>query len=135
MSTTRIHERYTLNATERLKLRKQIETLFRLGKAFSVLPLRVLFLIVPKLETEPSPVRIGFSIPKKRIRKAVGRNRIKRLLKESWRLQKLKIYPLIPENQQLHLFFVYTGKEKFNFEQAFEVTEKVILELQRKIQV
>lgn len=134
MSTSSIHERYTLNSTERLKLRKQIETLFQSGKAFSIMPLRVLFLIVPKLETEPSPVRIGFSIPKKRIRKAVGRNRIRRLLKESWRLQKLKIYPLIPENRQLHLFFIYTGKEKFNFEQAFEVTEKVISELQRKIQ-
>lgn len=98
------------------------------------MPLRVLFLIVPKLETELSPVRIGFSIPKKRIRKAVGRNRFKRLLKEAWRLQKLKIYPLISENQQLHVFFIYTGKEKFTFEQAFEVTGKVISELQRKIQ-
>ena len=134
MSTTRIHERYTLNATERLKLRKQIETLFQSGKAFSVVPLRVLFLIVPKLEGELSPVRIGFAIPKKRIRQAVGRNRIRRLLKEAWRLQKLKLYPLIPEHQQLHIFFIYTGKEKFNFEQAFEVAGKAISELQRKIQ-
>jgi len=133
MSTTRIHERYTLNATERLKLRKQIETLFQTGKAFSIMPLRVLFLMTPKLEGEPSPVRIGFSIPKKRIRKAVGRNRIRRLLKESWRLQKLKLYPEILENQQLHVFFIYTGKEKFNFEQAFEVTGKVISELLKKI--
>lgn len=133
MSTTRIHERYTLNATERLKLRKQIETLFQSGKASSIVPLRVLFLLVPKSEGEQSPIRIGFSIPKKRIRKAVARNRMRRLLKEAWRLQKLKIYPLVPEHLQLHVFFIYTGKEKFNFEQAFEVVGKVISELEKKI--
>lgn len=132
MSTSRIHERYTLNATERLKLRKQIETLFQKGKAFSIPPLRVLFLIVPRLPLESSPVRIGFSIPKKRIRKAVRRNRIKRLLKESWRLQKLEVYPLIKSEEQLHVFFIYSGKEMFTFTEAMEVTKKAIAELLKR---
>lgn len=134
MGTNRIHERYTLNETERLKLRKQIETLFQTGKAFSVHPIRVLFLIVPRLPGEISPVRVGFVIPKKRRKKAVDRNRIKRLLKESWRLQKHSLYAQIPESQQLHVFFVFNGKENLNFQKAFETTGKIMLELGKIIQ-
>lgn len=133
MSTERIHQRYTLNAAERLKLRKQIETLFRSGKAFSIMPLRVLFLLVPKPADEPSPVRIGFAVPKKRIRKAVGRNKIRRLLKESWRLQKLNLYAQIPEHLQLHVFLIYNGGENFNFTTAFETVGKTIVLLNQKI--
>lgn len=123
MDTPGIHQRYTLQATERLKLRKQIETLFRTGEAFSVFPLRVIYKLQP-VAAPDSPVRAGFSIPKKRIRRAVQRNRIRRLLREAWRLQKHDVYGAVPEGQQLHLFFVYTGTEQFTFPEAQKVVGK-----------
>jgi len=125
LSTNSIHQRFTLQAIERLKLRKQIETLFRSGEAFSVFPLRLVFRLTSAGEAE-APVRVGFSIPKKRIRKATGRNRIRRLLREAWRLQKHALYQQVPGGSQLHLFFIYSGAEKFSFEEASVAVKKAI---------
>lgn len=99
--------RYTLCKDERLKREQYIETLFRSGKAFSVFPLRVIWRFHPKGQ-EQYPVRAGFSAPKKKFRHAVDRNRIKRMIREAWRLQKHSIYALVPPDQQLHLFFIFT---------------------------
>lgn len=129
MSTNSIQQRYTLQATERLKLRKQIETLFQAGEAFSVFPLRVVYRLVPATPASASPVQVGFSIPKKRIRKAVGRNKVRRLLKEAWRLQKHALYEAIPENLQLHCFLIYTGEPLLTFDEA----KKAVLKLQQKL--
>ena len=129
MSTNRIRQRNTLQAIERLKLRKQIETLFQTGEAFSVFPLRIIYRLEPAAGTDASPVRTGFSIPKKRIKKAVGRNRVRRLLKEAWRLQKHPLYDAIPAGHQLHCFLVYTGAEKFTFEEATSVVKKAMNKL------
>ena len=118
MSTTRIHQRHTLQATERLQLRKQIETLFQSGEAFSFYPFRVLFLRTGTGPDDAVPVRIGFSIPKRRVRKAVQRNRYRRLLREAWRLQKSFLYEKIPAGVQLHCFLIFTGQEKLTFETA-----------------
>jgi ribonuclease P protein component len=132
LNTNRILYRNTLQATERLQLKKQIETLFQTGKAFSVMPIRVVFSFVPRAPDEISPVRAGFVIPKKRVRKAVARNRKRRLLKEAWRLHKQSLYAAIPEGAQLHCFLIYNGKEKFTFAEASEAVGKIIPELIRK---
>ena len=129
MSTASIHQRFTLQAVERLKLRNQIETLFHTGEAFSVFPLRVVYLHSKRSETEPSPVRMGFSIPKKRVKKAVQRNRIRRLLKEAWRLQKHALYSRIDQDAQLHCFFIFTGNDKFTFPEAEKTVKKAIAKL------
>lgn len=126
MSTNRIHQRFTLQAVERLQLRKQIETLFHTGEAFSVFPLRVVYLQGKRSETEPSPVRMGFSIPKKRVKKAVDRNRVRRLLKEAWRLQKHALYQKVDAATQLHCFFIFTGKEELTFPEAEKTVKKAI---------
>lgn len=136
MSTNSIQQRYTLQAIERLKLRKQIETLFQTGEAFSVFPLRVVYSLIPLTATEISPVRAGFSIPKKRIKKAVNRNRVRRLLREAWRLQKHALYQSIPAGQQLHCFLIFTGNEKLTFEEAKaaikKLTDKLIPKLKKQ---
>lgn len=129
MNTDSIQQRCTLPATERLKLRKKIETLFQTGEAFSVFPLRVVYRLVPTAAEADAPVQVGFSIPKKRIKKAVGRNRVRRLLKEAWRLQKHALYQHIPAGKQLHCFLIYTGQPAFTFEEA----NAAILKLQQKL--
>ncbi len=123
MSTSRIHHGF--GASERLQLRKQIETLFRSGEAFSVFPLRVIYLMQDQDATSHAPVRAGFSIPKKKIKKAVDRNRIRRLLKEAWRLNKQTLYGAIPEGKQLHCFLVFTGTEAPTFAQAVARVQQV----------
>lgn len=133
MSTNSIQQRNTLQSIERLKLRKQIETLFQTGEAFSVFPLRVVYCLNAIAGAEISPVRVGFSIPKKRIKRAVGRNRVKRLLREAWRLQKHPLYQSMPEGQQLHCFLIFTGNEKLTFEESMAAVKKLIDKLIHKL--
>jgi len=94
---------------EHLKSRKKIQALFQKGEAFSVFPLRLLYL---KETGTAVPPQVGFSVPSRRFKKAVDRNRIKRLLREAYRHQKqdLLLY-LKNKDLSLHLFFIYTGKE------------------------
>lgn len=137
MNTHPVHRRNTLQATERLKLRKQIEMLFRNGEAFSVYPLLVKFHVVAKANLPEgqsvSPVRAGFSIPKKKVRRAHDRNHNRRLLKEAWRCQKHELYAAIPEKQQLHCFLIFKGSEMLTFEQAKETVTAIQKKLIQKV--
>jgi ribonuclease P protein component len=57
---------------------------------------------------ELSPVRVGFSVPKKKFKSSVKRHRVRRLMVEAWRLQKNGLYEQIPADRQLHIFLLYT---------------------------
>jgi ribonuclease P protein component len=105
--------RYTLGKTERLKSRKLIGQLFDEGKALTVTPFRILYRIEPKTaDIQNSELQAAFSVSAKNFKKAVDRNRIKRLLREAYRLQKhILSEQLTTNNQQLIIFFIYTGKE------------------------
>jgi ribonuclease P protein component len=107
--------RNTFKAYERLKREQHIDTLFRTGKAFSVFPLKLIYLLAPRASDELSPVRAGFSIPKRKFKSSVDRNRLKRLLREGWRLHKAELYERIPANQQLHVFVIFTGEDQVDF--------------------
>jgi ribonuclease P protein component len=95
--------RHTFPLAERLKSRKQIDSLFRSGKSFAVYPLRVFY----RWEGV-TPTRVGVGAPKRHFKRAVDRNRIKRLLREGYRLQKESLSGVAPG---LHVFIIYTGKE------------------------
>lgn len=101
---------YTLGKNERLKRRKIIEQLFSEGKAINVPPLRAVFkLYGNKLD---SSLQAGFTASSRTFKRAVHRNRIRRLLREAWRLQKNSLQEkLSSEQKQLAVFIVYTGKE------------------------
>jgi len=97
--------RHTFPKAQRLKSRKQIEALFRSGKSFSVFPIRVFY----HWEGTGLP-KVGVGAPKRHFKKAVDRNRIKRLLREGYRLQKQALLDA-PTALGLHVFIVYTGKD------------------------
>ncbi|HET8573156.1 MAG TPA: ribonuclease P protein component [Edaphocola sp.] len=137
MNNRPVHRRNTLQASERLKLRKQIEMLFQNGEAFSVYPLLVKFHLVSRSAMPDGqgacPVRVGFSIPKKKIRHAHNRNRNRRLLKEAWRCQKHELYAVIPGKWQLHCFLVFKGSEMLTFEQATTTIRAIHQKLVQKV--
>jgi ribonuclease P protein component len=78
---------------------------------------------------EESPVRAGFSVPKKKFRKSVHRHRITRLLREAWRLNKHSLYETIPANKQLHIFLVFNDKELPEYNIVLEAVIKGIEKL------
>ena len=131
-----VRKQFTLGKEERLKSRKQIEQLFDKGKSFAITPFRVYFLINEMLNAQRSiPIAIGINVQfgvgvsAKNFKKAVDRNRIKRLTREAWRLQKNEISEKAKETQkQLNVFFIYTGKELPDFT---TVKEKVAIALKK----
>jgi ribonuclease P protein component len=116
--------RYTLGKTERLKSRKAIDHLFDKGQRFNVGGLRVYFLLV----TSPG-IRAGVSVSSRNFPKAVNRNRVKRLLRETYRLQKHLLVNQLPAGKGLDLFFVYTEKQLPEFLPLQAQMEKALLKI------
>lgn len=128
---------YTLGKKERLKRRKIIEQLFREGKGINVPPLRATYKLYTN--TLEDALQAGFTASSRQFKKAVDRNRIKRLLREAYRLQKNTLQQkLRDEQKQLAVFFIYTGKEMPSFaivqEQMAAILNKLIKRLSEKPQ-
>jgi len=126
-----VKKQFTLGKDERLKSRKQIEQLFDKGKSIAITPFRVYFLINKMLNAQRSMfnVQFGVGVSARNFKKAVDRNRIKRLTREAWRLQKNEMAKKAKEAQrQLNVFFIYTGKELPDFT---TVKDKVAIALKK----
>ena len=125
--------RYTLGKKERLKSRKTIDHLFTSGRSFAIFPFRILYHYnagdVAGSRNPPShasSVQAGFTVSSRHFKRAVDRNRIKRLMRESWRLQKNDLAQL---NNILQVFIIFTGKEMPVYAWIFEKTGLVIKQL------
>lgn len=114
--------RNTLGKPERLKSRKLIEKLYVEGSAVKVFPLRLIFLQTE--HTSNYPAQAGFSVPKRNFKLAVHRSRIKRLMRETYRLQKAIIY----QNVELPYIFMisYIGKEECSYQELYVKMEKLL---------
>jgi len=127
-----VSKKFTLGKHERLKSRKQIDELFAQGNNFYQPPLKV-FYLCKKAEAEGAGVKMGVAVSSKNFKRAVNRNRIKRLVREAYRLQKPEFAnEVTTSGKQLAVFFVYTSKELINFAAVHE-TMKLILQRLRKL--
>ena len=97
---------------EKLKSKKLIKLLFEEGKKISVFPILLLYLQVD--HESNYLVQAGVTVSKKNFKRAVDRNRIKRLLRETYRLNKPYLYEKI-KNKYIFMF-IYLGKEELKYE-------------------
>ncbi len=105
--------RYTFSRQERLKSRKIIGRLFTEGKSFIAYPLRAVWMPLDNPPADTPPVQLAISVPKRFFKTAVARNRIRRLIREAYRLHKHAIYEKIAAGGQgpVALMLIYLAKE------------------------
>ena len=118
-------QRYLLKKDERLKSTKAIDNLFTKGKNFSIFPFRVLWIPGNKFT-----LQTAFGVSSRNFKKAVDRNRVKRLMREAYRLQKHELVAVLEEKERtLSLFVLYQGNELPRYDLVYERFGSIIKRL------
>jgi len=121
--------RFLFPKSERLNSKIKIDRLFTDGKAFLVYPLRTVYFISSE---NPSELEVLISVPKKKFKKAVHRNRIKRLIREAYRLNKNELCNVvISGNLQMQVAFVYVADKELNFHELNDKMKQILEQLQK----
>lgn len=108
----------TFTKQERLRNKRHIARLFESGKAFLVYPCRVIFFEVEDEEaaSQPATIEVLLSVPKRKVKKAVDRNRIKRLMREAYRTGKHGLLNYCDtKGIKLQLGLIYIGETRPRF--------------------
>ena len=113
--------RHTFTKAERLKSRKLIGAVFAGRQSVTAWPIRLVWLARPAEEGEAveAPVQVAFAVPRKHLRKAVDRNRVKRRLREAWRLHKHELYRAMARRgcRPLAVIVLYSAREVLHWQQ------------------
>lgn len=120
----------TFRKNERLCRKTSIDEIFSKGQSFFVYPFKINWIVAT--ENDGSPAQVLISVPKRKFKKAVKRNRIKRLIREVYRKRKDKLYHNLTENQSgiIHFAIIYTSKKILSYQ---ELDEKIIIVIDRLI--
>ena len=104
--------KFTFNKKEKLKSEKLITQLFAEGQSVAVYPLRLVYL--PTNFDDGVRIKAGVSVSKRHFKNAVDRNRIKRLIREAYRLQKPDFFNNFSGSYAFMI--LYIGKDGTDFE-------------------
>lgn len=128
---------YTLCKEERLYAEKRIEALFAGGSSFIAYPLRVVYITREcNLEDGLPTVSILTSVSKKRFKRAVKRNRVKRLIREAYRLNKNEFIEFAAQSgKSFDIAFLYLKSELPTYSEIEKAVLKTINTLNGKNQV
>jgi ribonuclease P protein component len=122
----------TFTKEERVSKQTEIDLLFDGASSFMVYPLRVVY--VEKKPASGVPVSILVSVPKKRFKRAVKRNRVKRIVRESYRLNKQILCEFLEaENKGLLIAFIYVSNEIGAFGEIETAMKKALNSLKTKL--
>lgn len=126
---------FTLNKTERLKSRKAIQALFTAGKSFSLFPFKVVYTVIPLAEDVPfTGLQAAFTVGKKYFKRANARNKVRRQMKEAYRLQKLALQQQVMDQQvNMHVFIVYLGNALPVYTEIYERMGLLLKRLQKNL--
>ncbi|MDT0675387.1 ribonuclease P protein component [Autumnicola musiva] len=113
---------------EKLKSKKLIEQLFQEGKSVKNFPIRLIYIKLPK--GQKVQLQAGVSVPKRIMKTAVQRNRIKRLLREVYRKNKYLVNSTI--SSPYVFMFIYTSPKELRYDELFIKMEKLLEKFKEK---
>jgi len=116
---------YQLSKNERLHSKKSIKELFDKGSSFFLYPFKVVFLDSAEVETN----QVLFSVSKKKLKKAVQRNYVKRRMKEAYRLNKHLLQQDV--NNKKLIALVYVSHELASFHEIEPKMVKILSKIAR----
>jgi ribonuclease P protein component len=123
-----LNNRYTFKKEERIYIQKEIDLLFEKGLSFVVHPLRVVY--VEKQPVSNVEAAILVSVPKKKFKRAVKRNRIKRLIREAYRLNKQILrQKLLEKGKRLLIGFIFIENKLSDWETIELAVKKSLTKL------
>lgn len=120
--------RYTLKKQEILRNKKKIKELFTNGSSFFLYPYKFIYQINTDGE---KPVEVLFSVPVKRFGKAVDRNKIRRRMREAFRLNKQLLIADNQGNFSITLSIIYIGKSKLSFSEMGDKLKEAFIRLHK----
>ena len=111
---TDTYRKFTFPKTERLHSKKLIDALFLKGASFYLYPFSIRFMLA---DSTVDTHQFMVSVSKRNFKRAVDRNRIKRLVREAYRLHKHDLQDLSVQGNHLLIAYIYTAKEihTYNF--------------------
>jgi len=128
-----LDNRLTFKKEERISIQREIECLFKQGDAFISYPLRVVY--VTQKPLSGSTVAILVSVPKKKFKRAVKRNRMKRLIREAYRLNKTALIRHCQEKESgMLIAFLFIGNEMCQWKEMEAAMQKSLDTLKEKIE-
>lgn len=123
---------FTYPKNERLKSKTTIGLLFSEGKSVSKYPLRLVYRIGEANQEEK--IKIGVSVSKKYFKKAVDRNYFKRVLRETYRLNKHLLWDNLEESYSF--MFFYQSKDRLTYQEintkTIQLFEKFLQQVNKK---
>lgn len=124
--------KYTLPKEERLSWKRYIDQLFAQGQSFVAFPLRVVFLSSTDAAL-PATASILVSVSKKKFKRAVKRNLVKRQVREAYRVRKYELTDaLLAADRKILVGFIYLDKEIRPFADMEKAMDKAIRLLKEK---
>ena len=103
--------KFTSGKQARLKSKKLIGKLYEEGKSIKVFPLRMVY--IQTEHTSKFPAQVGVSVPKRNFKSAVDRNRIKRLLRETYRKEKHTVYDAVGKPYVFMISYIARDEWKY----------------------
>jgi len=118
-------KRFGFSKAEKLCSQRVISSLFDDGESFFSYPFNIVWMVsTNRLEF---PARLAISVPRKSFKKAVHRNRIKRMIREAWRYNKHNLYSFLEQhNYQLVIMLIYNGKNIPEFRTLMEDMREMV---------
>ena len=124
-------KKYSFNKSEKITSKKTINSVIKKGKVLKTFPFYVRFLETDEINVR---VKVLISVGKRRFKKAVDRNRIKRIIRETYRLNKNILFSCLEKvDKKIVLHFIYVDLKMPDYKYIEQVVQEILLKLCDKL--